>query len=68
MTTSVEAAVHGHLGAAAAATPAGIVAVVVALWFLLKPPRRLDIPVPAAAALLALMWIFQLFRFHLLSV
>ena len=68
MTTSVEAAVHGHLGAAATATPFGIAAVVIAVWLLLLPPGRIRVPAQLGVALLFAMWVFQLFRFDLLSV
>jgi hypothetical protein len=68
MTTSVEAAAHGHLGAAFAATPAGVVAVLIALWLLVRPPSDLRLPVPIGIFILVAMWTFQLFRFHLLSV
>jgi hypothetical protein len=67
MTTSVEAAVHGHLGAAAAATPFGIAAVVIAAWILLRPPSRIQIPAFLGIFLLMAMWVFQLLRFDLLS-
>jgi hypothetical protein len=68
MTTSVEATMHGHLGTAAAATPCGIAAVVIALWLLARPPARVQIPAYVGVLVLFSMWVFQLFRFDLLSV
>ena len=67
MTTSVMATVHLHLGAAAAATPAGIVAVVLAI-VLLVGPRRTSVAAPAwlAPSVLAVMWLYQLFRLSIL--
>ncbi|MHB8670542.1 MAG: DUF2752 domain-containing protein [Acidimicrobiales bacterium] len=68
MTTSVEATVHGHLGAAAAANPAGILAVVVATVLLLR--RRLVLGVPPAGVLLGsilALWLFELHRFGFLG-
>ena len=64
MTTSVEATVRLDLEAAWSANPMGIVAVATALvalvaWF----PLRLRVPLPAVFAVLAGMWLFQLFRF-----
>src|SRR5439155_574615 len=44
MTTSVEATVHLHLGDAVAATPAGIVAVIVAIVLLVRRPKSIRIP------------------------
>lgn len=63
MTTSVTAAVHLDLGASLAATPAGILAVAVAVW-LLASRRRTEVAVPgwAAPAALGLMWAWQLAR------
>ena len=63
MTTSVEATVHVHLGDALAATPAGIIAVVVAIVLLVRRPERIRIPWAVVYGALALMWAFQLHRF-----
>lgn len=63
MSTSVEATLHGRLGAAAAANPVGIAAVGVALWFVVRPPGRVHIPPLLAVAGLAAMWAFELVRF-----
>jgi hypothetical protein len=68
MTTSVEATMHGHLATAAAATPFGIAAAVIALWLLVRSPARLQIPAYVGVLVLISMWVFQLFRFDLLSV
>jgi hypothetical protein len=63
MTTSVEATLHGQLGAALRANPAGLVAVAVAIVLLVRPPRRLCIPQVVICATIAAMWIFELWRF-----
>jgi hypothetical protein len=64
MTTSVTAAVHGHLGDALAANPLGIVAVVLAAaaWVI---PRRRRVRVPdfAVYAALAAAWAWELARY-----
>jgi hypothetical protein len=66
MTTSVEATVHGRLGEAVAANPAGILAVVLAVALLLFRPRRLNVP-PAVPIVLGMaMWVFELHRFSYL--
>jgi hypothetical protein len=67
MTTSVEATVHGHLGAALQANPAGPFLVVAALVLLVHRPRHV-IKVPTIALLvLALgLWMFELHRFSLI--
>ncbi len=67
MTTSVTAAATGHLRDAAVANPAGLVAVVVALVLVLRPRlESVDLPRWAIPAALAVMWIWQLFRFQLI--
>ena len=63
MTTSVEDTVHLHLGAALAANPAGILAVLAAIFVLTVRPRQLWIPTGARVMLLAAMWVFELHRF-----
>lgn len=68
MTTSVEATVHGHLGAAAAANPAGILAVVVAVALLVR--RQLALRLPPTGLLLGwvmALWVFELNRFGFLG-
>ncbi|HEX2038761.1 MAG TPA: DUF2752 domain-containing protein [Acidimicrobiales bacterium] len=66
MTTSVTAAAHLDLGEAAAANPAGILAVAVAVVLLLaRRPTRLDLPKWAVPAAFAAMWAFQLQRFSI---
>jgi hypothetical protein len=67
MTTSVEATLHGHLGAAAGANPAGPLAVLTALALLVRRPARpLRLPLALVVAVLAGMWLFELHRFSLL--
>lgn len=63
MTTSVTAAVHVDLIAALAATPAGVLAVIVAVGLLVYH-RRQQVTVPGWALPVALigMWIWQLVR------
>ena len=67
MSTSVQETVHGDLGSALAASPAGPVLVVVAIWGLVGR-GRLELPAPSllAGAVLAGLWLFQLFRFSVL--
>jgi hypothetical protein len=62
MTTSVEATVHFRLADALAATPAGILAVVLAVFLLVKRPKTIRVPWPVVYGALALMWAFQLHR------
>lgn len=67
MTTSVEAAVHGHLVSALQANPAGPFAVLAALVLLLRrPARSLRVPTAAVVMLLLGMWAFELHRFSLI--
>jgi hypothetical protein len=66
MTTSVEATVRLHLGAALAANPAGVAAVVVAILLLLLRPQRLRIPAALPPLTLAALWLFELYRFSIL--
>jgi hypothetical protein len=63
MTTSVEATVHGHLGHALAANPAGVVAVAVAVFLLVRRPATIRVSLPLVVGALALMWAFELLRF-----
>ena len=63
MTTSVTAAVHLRLGVAAAATPAGIVAIVLAVALLVARRRQtVTVPTWLLPAALCLMWTYQLLR------
>jgi uncharacterized protein DUF2752 len=63
MTTSVEATVHGHVGQALAANPAGVVAVAVAVFLVVRCPSTLRVSIPLVLVALALMWAFELARF-----
>ena len=63
MTTSVVATVHLHVGEALAATPMGVVAVLLALALLLARPPSFRLPSLVACAALAGMWAFELHRF-----
>ena len=63
MTTSVEATMHLRFGDAMAATPAGIVAVLVAIVLLMWRPKAIRVPLTLVFTVLALMWAFQLHRF-----
>ncbi len=67
MTTSVEATVHGHLGAALQANPAGPLAVLAALALLIRRPRGgIRVPTIAVTAVLLALWLFELHRFSLI--
>ena len=66
MTTSVEATVRLDLEAAVAATPAGVALVAAALALLFLRPSVVRLPAPALYATLAVMWVYQLFRFSIL--
>ena len=63
MTTSVVATVHLRLADAVAATPAGLLAVAVAVVLLVRRPALVTVPLPLAVTGLAAMWLFQLHRF-----
>jgi len=63
MTTSVEETVHGHLDAALAANPAGVLAVAAALVLLVCRPTTLVVSRVVAIAALGAMWAFELHRF-----
>ena len=63
MTTSVVATVHLRLGDALAATPAGIIAVVAAIFVLVRRPTLVRVPWALVYGVMALMWVFQLHRF-----
>ena len=63
MTTSVVATVHLRFGDAVSATPAGVAAVMVAVAVLAARRRRaVALPWWSPAAVLALLWAYQLWR------
>jgi len=65
MTTSVSAAATGDVVSALAANPAGLIAVVVAVALLAAPRKTsVDLPRWLLPVSLAAMWVWQLFRFH----
>jgi hypothetical protein len=66
MTTSVVSTVKLDLGAALAATPAGVAAVLAALAVLVARPRSVRVPVPLPYLVLGCMWLYQLQRFSFL--
>lgn len=67
MTTSVEATVHGRLGAALLANPAGPLAVAAALALLVRRPRRaIRVPTVAVLGTVLALWLFELHRFSVI--
>jgi Protein of unknown function (DUF2752) len=66
MTTSVEATLHGQLGTALRANPAGVAAVAAAVALLVLRPTRLCVPTAALYATIVAMWVFELWRFALI--
>jgi len=67
-TTSVRALFDGHPTAAVAAAPLGIVVVLVAaLGALGLLPKRLAVHPAVLLAVVALEWVFELHRFHLIG-
>jgi hypothetical protein len=66
MTTSVEETVRGQLAIAFAANPAGIAAVAVALFLIVRRPERLRIPAALPVVALTATWLFELHRFSIL--
>jgi hypothetical protein len=67
MTTSVEATVHGHLGSALQANPAGPLAVLAALALLVRRPRgAVRVPTLVVAGILLGLWFFELRRFSVI--
>ncbi len=66
MTTSVVATTRGRFAEAAAANPAGLLAVLVAVWLTVSRRESLAIPRLAIGGSLLAMWIFELFRFEVL--
>jgi len=67
MTTSVTAAVQLDIGAALAANPMGVVAVVLAVLLLVRRRwERVTVPVVLLPVALVAMWLFELQRFDVL--
>ncbi len=66
MTTSVAATLRLDLGAAVAATPAGVVAVALGVAVLALRPRAVRFPAPLLYLALGAMWLYQLHRFAFL--
>jgi hypothetical protein len=66
MTTSVEDALHAHLGAAADANPFGLVAIVVAAAVLVLRPARVRVSRLLVLLAASASWIFELHRFSIL--
>ena len=66
MTTSVEATVRLDFGSALAATPAGVALVAAVIAVLVLRPPLIRLPALAPYAVLAAMWVFQLYRFSVL--
>jgi hypothetical protein len=67
MTTSVEQTLRLHVHAAAAANPAGLLAVALAVFLIVRRPPRLAVPAAVPPLLLVCMWLFELHRFSILS-
>jgi Protein of unknown function (DUF2752) len=63
LTTSVVDSAHGDVRGALSANPAGLAAVVLALFLLLARPRSVAVPLIVAVAGLAGMWLFEFHRF-----
>jgi hypothetical protein len=63
MTTSVTAVMHFDFGGAVLANPAGIVAVGVAGYLLVRRPSRLRVLPLVVVVALAAMWVFELNRY-----
>lgn len=66
MTTSVRACLDLDLGAAMAANPGGIAAVVLAVGVVAARPQRVAVPWLLVGSALGVMWMWQLFRFSVL--
>lgn len=66
MTTSVTSVFQADLVGAVAANPAGVLAVLVAVWLVINPRRTtLSVPRWAVPAGLAVMWLWEVARFQL---
>jgi hypothetical protein len=66
MTTSVTATTQLDFAGAFAANPAGIVAVGLALYLIVRRPRYLRFSLPAVLVTLSVMWIFELNRYGII--
>lgn len=66
MTTSVKACLRMDFGAAFAANPGGILAVVLAAGLIALRPTRVRVPVAFLIGAASVMWVWQLFRFSIL--
>jgi hypothetical protein len=67
MTTSVEATVHGRVGTALSANPAGPLVVVAALALLVRRPHgAIRLPTVAVLGTILTLWLFELHRFSLI--
>lgn len=67
MTTSVVATVHGRIGDALAANPAGVLAVAFAVLLLAwRGPKAWAIPAWVLPVVLGAMWMFELQRFSVI--
>jgi hypothetical protein len=66
LTTSVEDVVAGHVGAALAANPGGVLLVVAAAALLVLRPRQIRLPIAVPVILALAMWLFELHRFSYL--
>ncbi|HEX9549409.1 MAG TPA: hypothetical protein VF942_18855 [Acidimicrobiales bacterium] len=62
----MKASLRGHLGAATAANPFGLLAGVAATILLLRPGlRRIHLPAAAIGLGIAVSWWWELHRFHI---
>src|ERR1043165_4866656 len=66
MTTSVEDGVRLHVGRALAANPAGLLAILIALFLVAVRPAQIRIPSALPAVMLVASWLFELHRFSIL--
>jgi Protein of unknown function (DUF2752) len=66
MTTSVESTLRLHPLHALAANPGGVMAVIVAVWLLVRRPRHISIPAALPPLALGVLWLFELHRFAIL--
>ena len=66
MTTSVTAATHFDFSTALSANPAGIIAVLVAAYLLIRRPRYIAVSPPLVVVGLGAMWIFELNRYGII--
>jgi ABC-type Fe3+-siderophore transport system permease subunit len=67
LTTSVEAIIRGNGHTASTANPFGWIAVAFAVALLVRPRwRQVSLPTAMVLAGVALSWLFELHRYHLL--